>query len=85
MERRSTCIHKDVLKDDMLPLLNPDSDWDLVESDDEDECIFPYSPSASVMRAPRVAQNLPVHGGQTKPSTEPPQNLTSIVPRPSSQ
>jgi hypothetical protein len=104
MERRYTCIHEDVLKDDMLPLLNSDSDWDLVESDDEDECIFPYSPDASVIdwepkttftpqcvgidifdESTTVAQNLPIHSGQTNPSTEPPQNLTSVVPHPSSQ
>ncbi|KFZ16129.1 hypothetical protein V501_02378 [Pseudogymnoascus sp. VKM F-4519 (FW-2642)] len=104
MERRYTCINKEVLKDDMLPLLNSDSDWDLVESDDEDECIFPYSPCGSVIdweskttSTPQcvgidifddsntVAQHIPIHSGQTKPSTEPPQNLTSVVPSPSSQ
>ncbi|KFY17789.1 hypothetical protein V492_00387 [Pseudogymnoascus sp. VKM F-4246] len=87
--------------DDMLPLLNSDSDWNLVESDSEDECIFPYSPNASVMdweskttstpqcvgidifdESTTVAQDPPIHSGQMKPSTEPPQDLTRVVPRP---
>lgn len=104
MEGRYACIQEDVLIDDRLPLLNSDSDWEMVESDDEDDCIFPYSPDASVIDwkskktlAPQsvgieifdesttVAQNLPTHGGQTKPSTEPPQSQTSVVQRSSSQ
>lgn len=48
-EGRYACIKEDLLKDDWLPLLNSDSDWEMVESDDEGECIFPYSPNANVI------------------------------------
>lgn len=104
MEGTYACIHEDVLKDDRLPLLNSDSDWDLVESDDEDKCIFPYSPDASVIdwepkttlapqcvgikifdKSTTVAQDLPTHSEQTKPSTESPQSLTGVVRRSLSQ
>lgn len=45
--KSDTYTYRHGLDDDLLQLRNGDSDWDLVESDNDSECIFPYSPDST--------------------------------------
>lgn len=70
---KHTYTYKDGLDDDPLQLRYGDSDWDLVDSDDDSECIFPYSPDSTAIscEAPKattdyVPQNIITLAQRTK-------------------